>query len=293
MILGIVGGGVVGKAMARAFMEHCEIRVYDCVLAKATHRLAETLAADLIFVCLPTPQEPGKLSCDTVYLDDFFGTLKDYAIPVPGGVQYQLHRPANEANFVIRSTVPIGYTRKAAERFNLTSICHSPEFLTARCAATDAQTPARNIIGNPSSVEVSPAARRLFDLYTARFPGVPCHGMTSNESELVKLAVNSFFAVKVAFFNEVRILSDRLGLDWDDVISGILSDGRIAHSHTLVPGPDGERGFGGACLPKDLASFADCLSPLLGGKSVAFAAYEQNRLIRERGDWSPMLNRPK
>lgn len=96
-------------------------------------------------------------------------------------------------------------------------------------------------------------------LYKSRFPGVPLYMMTSDESEAVKLFTNGFFAVKIAFFNEVRALADKLGLDWERVLGGVLSDGRISHNHTQVPGPDGQRGFGGACLPKDLANLIQCL----------------------------------
>ena len=71
---------------------------------------------------------------------------------------------------------------------------------------------------------------------------------------MAKLVCNSFFAVKVAFFNEIREWADAEGVDWEALMQAVLSDGRIAHSHTQVPGPDGKRGFGGACLPKDLSN---------------------------------------
>ena len=80
--------------------------------------------------------------------------------------------------------------------------------------------------------------------------------MSSDESEAVKLFQNSFFAVKVAFWNECNQLASKLGLDWQVVMNAILADGRISPSHTNVPGPDGKYGFGGECLPKDLASLA-------------------------------------
>jgi UDPglucose 6-dehydrogenase len=143
------------------------------------------------------------------------------------------------------------------------SILHSPEFLTQRCAHVDFQCPARNIIGVPGWPHVTPAmesvALALGTLYRTRFPGVPCLLMQSDESELVKLAQNAFFATKVAFFNLVYELAQAKGLSFENVRAGMLSDGRIAHAHTAVPGPSGELGFGGACLPKDTANLETLL----------------------------------
>ena len=240
MRIGVVGGGVVGRATARCYMEHSEVKVYDIVKERSTHTLEETLGSDLVFVCLPTPIG-NKEGADVSALIDFFSFAASYHASV---------------NYVLRSTVPIGTTKKLADSFNLSNLVHSPEFLTARCAVTDAQLPARNIIGDPGIPypadefgDKFPESRKLLHrLYDKRFPGVPVLVMSSSESEAVKLFQNSFFAVKVAFFNEINELSERLKLDWDRVLAGMLSDGRIAHAHTKVPGPDGKYGFWGECL---------------------------------------------
>lgn len=232
MRIGIVGGGVVGRATARCYLEHVdEVRVYDVVGERATHSLEETLECSLVLVCLPETT-----------LDEFFDA-----------------NPFSGVNYVLRSTVPIGTTRRLRKEYNL-NIIHSPEFLTERCAITDAQMPARNVIGVPYDVgheRASTVIGPLRRLYERRFPSVQVLTMTSDESEAVKLMTNAFFACKISIFNEFMCLADELGLDWDSVIEGILSDGRIAHSHTAVPGPDGKRGFGGKCLPKDLEMLFD------------------------------------
>jgi nucleotide sugar dehydrogenase len=229
--IGVIGAGVVGRATARCWLEHCdEVCVYDVLRERSTHSLDRTLACDLIFVCLPE---------DVV--EQFFFDRTHNGI-----------RPHAGANFVLKSTVPIGTTRRLAEKYSLPNLVYSPEFLTARCALTDVQVPARNIIGVPSLGNDNACATLLNDLYERRFPGIQCLWMGSDESEAVKLMTNAFFATKIAFFNEMYRLVQRLGLDWNDVHYGILADGRIAHSHTQVPGPDGKFGFGGSCLPKDL-----------------------------------------
>jgi UDPglucose 6-dehydrogenase len=232
MKVGIIGGGTVGRATARCYLEHIEeVRVYDVLKERRTHGFDEVLECDLIFVCLQEDR-----------LHDVFSY---WAVGYPG---------KSNANFVLKSTVPIGTTRRLAREHHLPNLVHSPEFLTERCAMIDVQVPSRNIIGSPTDHVHNECAKLLHWLYRRRFPGVPTHCMTSDESEAVKLMTNAFFATKVSFFNEMRSLVDRLGLDWETVRAGVLSDGRIAHSHTQVPGPDGERGFGGKCLPKDLAT---------------------------------------
>ena len=106
--------------------------------------------------------------------------------------------------------------------------------------------------------------------------------MSSDESEAVKLFLNGFFSVKVAYFNEVNALASRLDLNWDNILKGLLSDGRVAHSHTQVPGPDGKFGFGGTCLPKDLANLVHCLESNGCMAQVTYAALLRNHQDRER-----------
>lgn len=268
MKIGIIGNGVVGNATARSYMEHAEVRVYDVIPEKATHSLGDVINSDIVFICLPSPQESTGLGCDTHLIENLFGVLKNTI-----------------DNYVLKSTVPIGFTRRMGIKYGLPNLVHSPEFLTARCAVTDAQLPARNIIGGPPGS--GECYEVLENLYRKRFPGIQVIHMTSDESEAVKLFQNSFFAVKVAFFNEINQLADRLGLDWDTVREGMLTDGRIAHSHTTVPGPDGQYGFGGTCLPKDLANVTAILIDAglargFIGNLVCHAALNRNIEDRKR-----------
>ena len=63
---------------------------------------------------------------------------------------------------------------------------------------------------------------------------------------------NCFFATKVSFMNEMYLISEKCGADWEMAVEGFVRDGRIGHSHLAVPGPDGKMGFGGSCFPKIL-----------------------------------------
>lgn len=270
LVIGVVGGGVVGRATARTYLEHVEeVRVWDVVKERSTHAYLDGLAlADVVFVCLPTPQIKDSLKLDLDCVEQFFS---------------QVPRPLLGANFVLRSTVPIGTTRYLVEKYRLPNLVYSPEFLTSRCAVTDAQIPSRNIIGFPVASEwVETSWAKVVDLYQRRFPGVPNYLMSSDESEAVKLFQNSFFATKVAFWNECRTLADKLGLDWERVMEGILSDGRISPSHTQVPGPDGKRGFGGTCLPKDLSCLVSQLLESVLPATVTSAAALRNKTYDRR-----------
>lgn len=283
--LGIIGGGVLGKACARGFIEHCDVNVFDVVEERSTVRgLGEAATCDVVMICLPTPPLPDG-RCDTSHIEDFLRTAA--------------HERwwTKDSCYVIRSTVPVGFTEGIFCQFlRSRPLFHSPEFLTARCAMTDFQIPARNIIGRPgisisdeSCVPVAEANKRLCDLYSARFPGVPLLTMPSNASELVKLACNSFFAAKVSLFNLFNEIARAAEVDWHDVLDGIMSDGRIAHAHTGVGtgAPDKQRGFGGTCLPKDTASLFHCAQQAGIDAELLRAVLDRNEAIRRPFD--PLL----
>lgn len=237
MKIGIVGNGVVGNATARAVnVGYVEVRVFDIDPTRSTHTFyATVLDTDIVFVCLPETA-----------VDKFFSGFK-------GG-------NAGATNLVLKSTVPVGTTRRLAKMYDLPNLVHSPEFLTERRATLDARRPVRNVIGCPRIKEemVCRCCHMLRNLYERRWPNTPIHLMSSDESEYVKLMDNSFSAIKIAAFNEFRSGADAMGLDWHIVLEAVLAGGRINRCHTQVPGPDGMRGFGGKCLPKDLLQMIAC-----------------------------------
>lgn len=265
---GIVGNGTVGRALARSYMEWGEVRVHDSSPEKSTHSLHQVLDSHFVFICLPTNSD-GQGSLEVHLLDRLFSSMR-----------------GAKSNLILKSTVPVGYTNKIALSYSLPNLVHSPEFLTARCSLVDAQLPSRNIIGIPigddNLSEKCQCALDLEALYLRRFPGCPLFKMSSDESEIVKLACNSFFAVKIAFFNEIRTLVDLRDMEWQNVMAGIMSDGRISHSHTRVPGQDSRFGWGGSCLSKD----SECLASLMDEAQliapVIKGAIERNKVDRNR-----------
>lgn len=226
--IGVLGHGFVGQAVREFFEGHGhEVRVYDSNAARSTHSLKETCAAQFVFVCIPTPTRNGVQ--DQGALEEVVAALTRWSRPT--------------TVVVIKSTVLPGTTRRVAARLK-NPVVFSPEFLTARTASYDFAHPDSIILGGPDTEQVA----ELLLQYHAE---VPLLRTSWEEAELIKYARNTFYAVKVGWWNEVFDLCEALGVDYDGVKQGVLASGWVNPMHCNVPGPDGQRGFGGACLPKD------------------------------------------
>jgi UDPglucose 6-dehydrogenase len=264
--IGIIGNGYVGGAIIQGFNTFYDVDFYDIDPRKSKNTLEEVLNNKYIFVCLPTPMisaEGGD--CNLSIIEDFFSNVK-----------YN-----SEQVLILKSTVPVGTTKRLREEHNLPNIVHCPEFLTARTARLDFISSSRNIIGGnePYTFEVK-------SLLEERFPGTPVYITTSEESELIKYASNCFFATKVMFFNEIKFLCDKMNIDWDSVLQGIISDGRIGQSHHQVPGHDGDWGFGGTCFPKDINALIHTMEKHEVNPLILKSVWEQNKNYRKNWDWA-------
>lgn len=270
--VGIIGNGFVGSAIVYAFKQDCDVKIFDADSKKSLNSFEDTINQDIVFVCVPTPMvdvEGGE--CNLSIIENVFAQIADM-------------NKRSDNTFVIKSTVPIGVTREFSEKYPSINIVHSPEFLTAKNAKIDFITASRHIIGIP--FYDGKTNQKLHDLYSNRFQGSLILTMDSNESEFVKYACNCYFATKVSYFNEIKLLSDKLSLDWDLVMDGVLSDGRIAKSHTSVPGHDGDRGFGGTCFPKDINSMIHIMESYGLDPLLLKASWEQNKNVRKDWDWA-------
>ena len=272
--LGIIGNGFVGGAIIHAFSNDWNVKIYDKNELRATHSIEETISQDIVFLCLPTP------------MTDIEGGECNLSILEKSIEEISLINKRNDNIFVIKSTVPIGTTIRLQEKHKNINIVHSPEFLTARSARLDFITSPRHIIGIPNYEKTSYKYERLEELYTKRFIGSMIIKMDSNESEFVKYACNCFFATKVMYFNEIKLLADKLNLNWDVAMEGIMSDNRIAKSHTSVPGHDGDMGFGGTCFPKDINALIRTMEKYEINPMVLKSVWEQNKNVRENWDWA-------
>ncbi len=268
--VGVIGCGFVGSAVVRGFNLFADVKAYDVDPKRYVNSIEDVLlSSEFIFICLPTPMETAEGGkCDLKYIEKFFDNLKNFSI--------------NEnAIFIIKSTVPVGTTARLSKLHPNLKIVHSPEFLTARSASLDFITPGRNIVGAEDPI----IGKKVIELYRYRFPGSPAILMKSQESECVKYFCNCFFMTKVLVFNEFRLLTNKLGLNWDTIMEGVLTDGRIAKSHYQVPGWDGKWGAGGTCFPKDINALITTFCDLGLDPKVLEAVWKQNKAVRPREDW--------
>ena len=270
---GIIGGGMVGGSIAKGLMLDGDVGLYDTNPHRKTAEFEWVVNADFVFVCVPTPMvdvEGGR--ADLSIMDSVFEQINK--------TRKEIENVNKDSVFVIKSTVPVGTTRKYIDAYDF-PIVHCPEFLTARSCHIDFLTPSRNIIGGTDLGGLM----RLHNLFEKRFPGVQILIMGPDEAEFVKYMCNCFFATKVMFFNEMKTLVDKVGANWDSVIKGTMSDGRIGISHFQVPGHDGDMGFGGLCFPKDLNAMISRFEDEGLDPKVMKAVWEQNKKLRTNWDW--------
>ncbi len=276
--VGIIGRGFVGSAVQFGFSPNvgcdAELRVYDKDISKSTHTLEETVnESDFIFLSVPTPSNAdGSMNIDI--LDKVLNDI-------------QLINKRSGNIILIRSTVTPGTTTKLAKKFTKLNIVFNPEFLTERSAKFDFINQSRFILGGRKR-----NTAKVAKLFKWRFgDSMPVVETNFNTAEMIKYMNNCFFATKVSFMNEMKLIADASNVNWDMAVEGFVRDGRIGHSHLNVPGPDGRWGFGGSCFPKDIQAMISYGNELGVETNTLKGAWNTNLAVRPERDWEQLKGR--
>ena len=269
MKIGIIGQGYVGTALKVGFEDYYNVETYDKYdLSKSTKSSIKRVVefTDVIFVCVPTPMRKDG-TCYTGIVEE---------------VIREINQTADGHIVVIKSTVPPGTTDRINAEYTKSTVIFNPEFLTEANFIDDFKNQNRIILGGDRK-----GTSKVRQLYSRLFPQATIVKTGAKHAEMVKYFTNCFLATKVSFANEMKHICDSIDLDYDKVVEYATYDERLGKSHWSVPGPDGDLGFGGHCLPKDLSAMVNGFDTL----GLLEAVEQVNDQVRENRDWELMVGR--
>jgi len=277
MKIGIVGQGYVGTAVKEVFSKHYEVETYDLDKDKCSVDYLEDLVelTNIIFVCVPTPMKKDG-SCDTSIVEAIVKDINDMVVS----------RNVSGRIVAIKSTIPTGTTNRLNKECHNISVIFNPEFLTEANFIEDFRNQSRIIIGGER-----PATTKLRQVYSLLFPDATIVKTGSKTAEMVKYMTNTFLATKVSFANEMKLICDELKIDYDKVVEYSTYDERLGKSHWAVPGPDGKKGFGGSCFPKDINALISLSKDMRLYLHTLQGVWKTNLKVRPEEDWKELKGR--
>jgi UDPglucose 6-dehydrogenase len=251
----IAGYGFVGKAVFNALKTQHEVVIVDPIYT--TNEIKYHNDADGLIICAPTPTSEDGV-CDVSIIAQIMDQVPVF-MPV-----------------LIKSTVIPGVATAFNEIYPDHSIVYSPEFLRARSADQDFLNQQYVVLGGEDP--------ECFwqELFQQTLPNCKIvFNCSAEEGCLVKYTTNNFLALKTSFFNQIYDICEKTGTDYDVVRQIVAYDKRIGSDHTIVPGPDGERGWGGHCFPKDTEAFLRWSNTVEAPVTLVESAINYNKKVRK------------
>jgi UDPglucose 6-dehydrogenase len=229
----VIGYGMVGKATAEVFgiKKH-----YDHNDDKCNITLEEAAACRLIFICLPTPVDKEG----NYLLDDIKAMIR------------QLEDFQKGSIYIIRSTVFPGFAVGLQRELGINRIVSNPEFLSEATAVEDVKNPPFVLLGGLDGV----FRDEVKAFYEARIKGAPVIVTDNTTAEMIKLAMNAYFATKVIFANQLFDACQRIGANYGTVKQALEAHPYGPKNHFTI-WFNGKRGVNGHCLPKDSKAFVN------------------------------------
>lgn len=279
MKIGIIGQGFVGTAIREGLKKFYDLKVYDLNRNVCPNKLYSELEdivseCQIIFQCLPTPMKKNG-ECDISIVEQSINNLN----------QLSLHLDKNPI-VVIKSTIPPGTCEKLNSKNANIQIVFSPEFLTEANSIEDFKNQNRIVIGGEKEQTF-----KVKQMFYKCFPNIPIIRTDFKTAEMVKYFTNNFLSTKVSFANEMYEICLKLEIDYDKLTELVLHDNRIGKTHLMVPGPDGDRGFGGHCFPKDLGAMIYLFNNFGLNAEILKAVKRKNDSVRKNRDWENMPGR--
>jgi UDPglucose 6-dehydrogenase len=236
--IGIIGVGVVGKAIKEGFKDAHQLFLHDPKLGTSLENVTDN--TDFSYIAVPTPSDPNTGECDTSIIESILSEMP------------------NNHNIVIKSTIIPGTTNYLQDKYPNLKIGCSPEFLRSASSEYDFKNQDILVVGTKHkqmAQDILCHHKESEVIKSTNFFHV-----TPTQAELVKYAKNSFYAMKVIFANQFHDLSKELGEEWSVVKKIITSPQEqiIGPSHLDSP-KDDQRGYGGDCLPKDTIALSALL----------------------------------
>lgn len=276
--IGVIGKGFVGGTLCKVLEQmpiKYELKIFDLNPNLATHPEQETMACDVVFVCVPTPMILETGDCYTDFVRQVVAKI----------------RTIRDDNWVvIKSTVPPGTTQSLD--FSYGRICFNPEFLTEANAYQDFISLPYQIIGvccDPPT-DAYPVAEIFLNAFSHDL--MKCaqiYYLPATDAEMIKYIRNTYLATRLSFFNEIKQICDKLSVNFNQAKWFAGLDERVGQHYNRIDEDEPE--FSGSCLVKDINALIYLAKKLDIDPKLLNGVWEKNLEVAKKRTWETLLNR--